>query len=53
MTLRLSLEEAGVEVALLKVRMYRSGCTCRADILQELSDHLYLLLKFMEYRIKT
>ena len=52
MTLKLSLVEPRVEMALLKVRMYQSGCTCRPDIFQNFSDQLCLLLKFIVYKEK-
>ena len=52
MTLRLSLAEARAEVKLLKVKMYKHGCSCRPDIFQELLDHLCLLLKFIEFKEK-
>ena len=52
MTMKISMVEARVEVALLKVRMYQSGNTCRSDIFQNLSDRLCLLLKFIEYKEK-
>ena len=52
MTLRLSLEEAMTEVKLLKVRMFRYGCSYKSSIFQELSDCLCLLLKLIEFKEK-
>ena len=49
-TLRISLDEARVEVALLRVQMYRFGCSCKDSEFQRISDCLSLLLSYIQYK---
>ena len=50
MCLKLSLEEARAEVALLRIRMQRYGCTCKGSLYQEVSDHICKLLAYIQYK---
>ena len=52
MTESISTEQARVEVALLRVKMYHSCGTYTGEKFQEISDQLCLLLKVLEYRKK-
>ena len=50
MTIRILLPEVRVEVHLLRIRMFRDGCTCKSSDFQKLSDCLSLLLKFIQFK---
>ena len=49
-TLRIFLDEARAEVALLRVQMYRFGCSCKDSEFQRISDCLSLLLSYIQYK---
>ena len=49
-TLRISLDEARAEVALLRVQMYRFGCSCKDSEFQRIFDRLSLLLSYIQYK---
>ena len=49
-TLRISLDEASGEVALLRVQMYRFGCSCKDSEFQRISECLSLLLRYIQYK---
>ena len=49
-TLRISLDQARAEVALLRVQMYRFGWSCKDSEFQRISDHFCLLLSYIQYK---
>ena len=49
-TLRISLDEARAEVALLRLQMYRFSCSCKDSEFQRILDCLSLLLSYIQYK---
>ena len=50
MSLNISLAEARVQAVFLQTQIHQKGCTCKASKFQEISDQLFQVLAYIQYK---